>query len=109
MKSEPSNYSIDELKKDKKALWDGVRNYQARNFMMNEMKKGDLILFYHSNVKPPVKPSVVGLAQVTKEKQVDPTAFDKASSYYDPKSSEDKPRWWCVEIAYVKHFKKDVS
>jgi len=109
MKSEPSTYSLKDLKEDKKALWDGVRNYQARNFMIRDMKKGDLILFYHSSIRPPQNPGVVGLAKVVREKQIDPTAFDKKSPFYDSKSSPEKPRWWCVEIAYVKSFKKEVN
>ncbi len=109
MKSEPDTYSLEDLKKDKKALWDGVRNYQARNFMMKDMKKKDLILFYHSNLKPPKIPGIVGLAQVSREKQIDPTAFDKKSPYYDPLSHPDEPRWWCVEISYIKSFKTEVS
>ena len=102
MKSEPDVYSIDTLKKEKTSLWDGVRNYQARNFMMKEMKVGDQVLFYHSNSKPP---GVAGLATISKAAVPDPTQFDKKSKYYDPKSSEDNPRWHCVEVKYKKKFK----
>lgn len=102
MKSEPDVFSIDQLKKDKTSLWDGVRNYQARNFMMKDMKKGDLILFYHSNATPP---GVAGLAVVSKEAVPDPTAFDKKSKYYDAKSSPEEPRWFCVEVKYKQTFK----
>ena len=106
MKSEPSTYSIQDLKKSKKDLWDGVRNYQARNFMMNDMQIGDEILFYHSNAKPP---GIVGLARVSKKAKPDPTAFDPKSKYYDPKSSKKNPRWFCVEVAFKSLFKEIIS
>jgi predicted RNA-binding protein with PUA-like domain len=102
MKSEPDVFSIDQLKKDKKTLWDGVRNYQARNFMVKEMKMGDRILFYHSNAKPP---GVAGLAKISKPAVPDPTQFNKKSEYFDPKSSEENPRWFCVEVSFDKKFK----
>lgn len=102
MKSEPETYSIDDFKNEKTTWWEGVRNYQARNFM-RDMKKGDLVLFYHSNANPP---AIVGLATVSKEAQPDKSAFDKKSSYYDPKSTPENPRWFCVEIAFQKKFKK---
>lgn len=106
MKSEPDVFSIDDLKQKKTTMWDGVRNYQARNFMMKDMEKGDQVLFYHSNTKPP---GVAGLATVSKEAQPDVTAFDKNSEYYDSKSTEEKPRWFCVEVKYSKKFNKYVS
>ena len=106
MKSEPDVYSIDTLKKEKKSLWDGIRNYQARNFMINDMEVGDQVLFYHSNAKPP---GVAGLAVVSKEAQVDPTQFDKKSKYFDAKSSKENPRWKCVEVKYKKKFKSYIS
>jgi predicted RNA-binding protein with PUA-like domain len=106
MKSEPDAYSIDQLKSDKTTLWDGIRNYQARNFMMNDMKVGDKVLFYHSNAKPP---GVVGLATVSKPAQPDPTQFDKNSKYYDPKSKKEDPRWHCVEVKFSKKFKQMLS
>lgn len=102
MKSEPDVFSLDQLKKDKKTLWDGVRNYQARNFMMKEMKVGDLVLFYHSNTKPP---GIAGLAKISKEAVPDPTQFDKKSEYFDPKATKADPRWFCVEVQYKKKFK----
>ena len=89
MKSEPDAYSIDTLKNDGVTLWDGIRNYQARNFM-RKMNKGDKIFFYHSNCKPP---GIVGLMEVTDLNVVDPTQFDKDSKYFDPKSKPDNPRW----------------
>ena len=97
MKSEPTTYSIDHLKKDKKTIWDGVRNYQARNFMMQDMKVGDTVLFYHSNAEPP---GVSGVAKISKAAIPDPTQFDKKSKYFDPKATKEKPRWFCVEIAF---------
>jgi predicted RNA-binding protein with PUA-like domain len=106
MKTEPNVYSINDLKKDKKALWDGVRNYQARNFMRDEMKVGDQVLIYHSNSDPS---AVVGVAEVTKTAQVDPEAFNKKSPYFDPKSQKDNPRWFCVEVKYKKTLKKPIS
>jgi len=106
MKSEPDVYSIDSLKKEKKCLWDGIRNYQARNFMMKDMEVGDQVLFYHSNHKPP---GIAGLAVVSKEAQPDPTQFDKKSKYFDAKSSKENPRWHCVEVKYKKKFKNYIS
>lgn len=106
MKSEPDVFSIDTLKKQKKSLWDGVRNYQARNFMMKDMQVGDKILFYHSNATPP---GIAGLAEVIKEAVPDPTALDKKSKYYDEKSTKEKPRWFCVEVKFKKKFKNFIS
>lgn len=103
MKSEPDAFSIDDLKSKKTSLWDGVRNYQARNFMMNDMKPGDEVLFYHSSTKPP---GVAGLATVAKAAVPDPTAQDKRSKYYDPKASPEKPIWFCVEVKFKKKFKE---
>ena len=106
MKSEPLTYSIDRLKEEKKTLWDGVRNYQARNFMMNDMKVGDLVLFYHSNANPP---GVVGVATINGTAVPDPSQFDKKSQYFDPKSKREKPRWFCVEVGFKRKFKNFVS
>ncbi len=106
MKSEPSNYSIKDLQKDKKALWDGVRNYQARNFMMNDMNVGDEVLFYHSLGNPP---GITGLAAISKRAQPDLTALDKKSKYYDAKSTLENPRWYCVEVIFKKIFKKFIT
>ena len=101
MKSEPEAYSIDTLKKDGVTLWDGIRNYQARNFM-RRMAIGDKVFFYHSNCKPP---GIVGLMEVIDLNIVDPTQFQKESRYYDPKSSQENPRWDCVKVKYL--FKAD--
>ena len=97
MKSEPDAYSIDSLKKDVETLWDGIRNYQARNFM-RKMVKGDKVFFYHSNCKPP---GIVGLMEVIELNIVDPTQFQKDSKYFDPKSIPERPRWDCVKVKYV--------
>ena len=102
MKSEPNTYSIDDLKKDAKTIWDGVRNYQARNFMMRDMQVGDTVLFYHSSADPS---GVSGIAKVSRKALPDPTQFDKKSKYYDPKSTKEKPRWYCVEVSYQEKFK----
>ena len=97
MKSEPEAYSIDTLKKDRVTLWDGIRNYQARNFM-RKMALGDKVFFYHSNCKPP---GIVGFMEVIDLNIVDPTQFQTDSVYYDPKSSLEKPRWDCVKVKYL--------
>ena len=97
MKSEPDAYSIDTLKKDGVTLWDGIRNYQARNFM-RRMAIGDKIFFYHSNCKPP---GISGFMEVIDLNIVDPTQFQKGSKYYDPKSSHENPRWDCVKVKYL--------
>jgi len=97
MKSEPDAYSIDTLKNDEVTLWDGIRNYQARNFMRN-MNKGDKVFFYHSNCKPP---GIVGLMEVIDLNIVDPTQFDQDSKYFDPKSKPENPRWDCVKVKYL--------
>ena len=98
MKSEPDVYSIDNLAQDGTTLWDGVRNYQARNHM-RAMERGDLVLFYHSRSHPP---AVAGVAKVVKKAYPDPTQFDRRSKYHDPKSDKEAPRWWLVDIKYVK-------
>ena len=105
MKSEPYAYSIDTLRNDKVTLWDGIRNYQARNFMRN-MKKGDQVFFYHSNCKPP---GIVGLMEVIDLNIVDPTQFDEDSKYFDPKSNPQNPRWDCVKVKYVSKSNKILS
>lgn len=106
MKSEPDAFSIDHLKRDKSSWWDGVRNYQARNFMMNDMRVGDQILFYHSSTNPP---GIVGLAEVSRPAEPDLTAQNKNSKYYDPKASPEKPIWYCVQVKYRKKFKQMLS
>ena len=105
MKSEPNVYSIDHLRQDKRTAWNGVRNYQARNHM-RAMKKGDLVLFYHSSAEPT---GVAGIAKVVKEAYPDPTQFDAKSEYHDPKSSKDDPRWWLVDVGFVERFGEPVT
>ena len=108
MKSEPETFSIEDLKKSPKQTtgWDGVRNYQARNFMRDAMKVGDQVLFYHSSCKVP---GVVGIAEVVREGYPDDTAWDKKSDYYDPKSSSENPRWYRVDIQLKEIFPKIVT
>ena len=105
MKSEPDVYGIHDLARDQTELWDGVRNYQARNFLTS-MAVGDLAFFYHSNTKPP---GIVGLAKIVEANVVDPTQFDPAHKYYDPKSSPDKPRWHTVVVGYVETFPTGIT
>lgn len=95
MKSEPDVFSYDDLVRVKREGWDGVRNYQARNYM-RVMKRGDLVVFYHSNATPP---GVAGIAKIVKEAEPDPTQFDISSKYFDPKSPLDNPRWDWVTVA----------
>ena len=106
MKCEPSSYSIDDLARDKTTYWDGVRNFQARNFMRDTMKKGDQVLFYHSNAEPS---GVAGIAKIQKEGYPDFTAWDKKDIHFDPKSTKEKPLWSMVDVAFVQKFKNFVS
>ena len=106
MKSEPSSFSIDDLKAQKSTLWDGVRNYQARNFMMNEMTAGDQILFYHSSADPT---AAVGIAEVSAPAEPDLTALDSKSKYFDPKATPGNPIWYCVRIKFKSKFRRPVS
>jgi predicted RNA-binding protein with PUA-like domain len=108
MKSEPDVFSFADLKARPKQTepWDGVRNYQARNFMRDAMQVGDQILFYHSNTKPP---GVAGIAEVASAPYPDPTAFDPESDYYDPKSDPDAPRWMLVDVRFKADLKRLVS
>lgn len=106
MKSEPDTYSIDDLKKDGRAEWDGIRNYQARNFMRDSMSIGDQVLFYHSNTQVP---GVVGLAEVCSAPYPDPTQFNVQSKYFDSKSSTEKPRWVLVDVCFKTLFDNVVT
>ncbi len=106
MKSEPDEYSINDLARDKQAPWFGVRNYQARNFMRDTMRIGDEVLFYHSSCP---EPGVVGLARVASTPYPDETQFDQGSPYYDPKATRERPRWMLVEVKFVRKFKRTVS
>jgi len=100
MKSEPDVYSIEDLARDGSTHWEGVRNYSARN-NMRKMARGDLVLFYHSNAKPP---GVVGIARVVKTAYSDPDQWNQRSKYYDPNSTKDNPRWSMVDVDFVEQF-----
>lgn len=106
MKSEPETYSIDDLARQRRTCWDGVRNFQARNMMRDEMRVGDIVLFYHSNAKPP---GIVGLARVSREGYPDHTAWDPKSDYYDPKASPDNPLWFMVDVEFVEKLPNMIS
>lgn len=101
MKSEPDVYSIDDLARDGKTAWTGVRNYQARNFMRDAMQIGDLIFFYHSNATPP---GIAGLARVASAPYADPLQFDKKSEYYDARATRESPVWFLVDVAFERKF-----
>ena len=106
MKSEPSVYSIGDLQRDGSTSWEGVRNYQARNFMRDDIRLGDGVLFYHSNAKPM---GIYGVAEVVREAYPDDTAFDPNSRYYDAKSDSAKPTWLMVDVGYVRTFKTPIT
>ena len=105
MKSEPNAYSIQDLRRETKTLWDGIRNYQARNFMRS-MKVGDQAFFYHSNTKPP---GIVGLMEIIQTNLIDPYQFDESSKYFDEKSNKESPRWDCVKTKYICEFKNMIT
>lgn len=105
MKSEPSVYSYDDLRRDKTTSWNNVRNFKARNFL-KAMKAGDEAFFYHSNAEPPC---IVGTMRVVKEAYPDDTQFDKASEYFEPRATREKPYWYVVDVAYDKPFAKPVT
>lgn len=106
MKSEPNDYCLDDLKKDKKILWTGVRNFQARNFMIHEMSVGDLAFFYNSNGEPS---GITGVIKISRPATADPTQFDPKSMYYEAKARPEKAVWECVEVSYQETFAKIVS
>lgn len=108
IKSEPDAFSIDDLKNcpGKKDHWDGIRNYQARNFMRDDMKKGDQVLFYHSNCK---EPGIVGIAEIVSDAYPDHTAFDANEKYFDPKSDPENPRWLMVDVRYKRKTRRLIS
>jgi predicted RNA-binding protein with PUA-like domain len=109
MKSEAGCYSIDGLKNDGATAWQGVRNYQARNFMMNDMKLGDTVFFYHSNGTKQNPAGIYGIARVASVAKVDESQFDKNDEHFDPKSKKEKPLWYCVDIKFVKKLKNPVT
>lgn len=106
MKSEPGEYSIDDLKRDKVEPWDGVRNYQARNMMRDDMKKGDSAFMYHSNCN---EIGIVGIMTVARESYPDHTAFDREDKHYDPKSDPENPRWFMVDVRYKRKLKRTIT
>ena len=106
MKSEPDAYGIDDLERDGREPWDGIRNYQARNMMRDDMRKGDLAFFYHSNC---VEPGIVGTMRIAREAYPDDTQFDPKSKYYDPKSDPDNPRWLMRDVKYRRKTKRLIS
>ena len=103
LKSEPGDYAIDDLARDRRDWWTGIRNYQARNFMMREMQIGDGALFYHSNC---AAPGVYGVARIAAAAAPDQTQFDPESKYYDPRATAEKPRWFCVQIEFVRKLRQ---
>lgn len=108
MKSEPDAFSIDDLQQrpGQTEHWDGVRNYQARNMMRDQMKIGDQVFFYHSNC---ALPAIVGIAEVVKESYPDFTAFDPNNKHFDPKSKPDKPTWFMVDVRFVRKLRRPIS
>ena len=108
MKSEPDTFGIDDLaaRPGQTEPWDGVRNYQARNMMRDEMRVGDSVFFYHSNCD---QPGIVGIAEVAREAYPDHTAFDPDAKYYDPKSDPQNPRWFMVDLRYVRHLRHNIT
>jgi predicted RNA-binding protein with PUA-like domain len=106
MKSEPDTYSIDDLKSFNIDHWDGIRNYQVRNFFRDTMQVGDQAFFYHSNCK---EPGIVGLMEIASEAYPDHTAFIKGEKYFDAKSDPDQPRWLMVDVKYQRHLKRKIT
>jgi predicted RNA-binding protein with PUA-like domain len=108
MKSEPEEFSFEDLRNapGRSTHWDGVRNYQARNFMRDDMKPGDLVFYYHSNTEVP---GIIGLAEVCSEPYPDHTAFDPNDKHFDAKSDPENPRWMMVDIRYKRKLKKEIS
>ncbi|PPU54799.1 EVE domain-containing protein [Xanthomonas dyei] len=106
MKSEPDTFSIDDLERVGTEPWNGVRNYQARNFMRDGMQVGDGVLFYHSNCKVP---GIVGIAKVASAAYPDDTQFDPTSDYHDPKANREDPRWMLVDVAFERKLKRTIS
>lgn len=108
IKSEGECYSIDDLKKDKKVAWEGVRNFQARNFML-DMQVGDVAFFYHSNGTKENPTGIYGIAKVSKKAHTDESQFNPKDEHYDPKSKKEKPTWQCVDVTFVKKFKEPIA
>ena len=106
MKSEPETYSIDDLKEFQTDHWDGIRNYQVRNFFRDQMKIGDKAFFYHSNCK---EPGIVGLMEIASVAYPDHTAFDSKEKYFDVKSDPGNPRWLMLDVNYIRHTKRNIT
>ncbi|MEE7560551.1 EVE domain-containing protein [Xanthomonas sp. Kuri4-2] len=106
MKSEPDAFSIDDLERVGTEPWNGVRNYQARNFMRDDMRVGDGVMFYHSNCKVP---GIVGLATVASAAYPDETQFDPGSDYHDPKATREQPRWMLVDVAFDRKLRRTLA
>ena len=106
LKTEPSSYSIDDLKRDKKTSWGGVRNFQARNIIRDNMKKGDVCIIYHSSCEIP---SAVGVAEIMTNPYPDPLQFESSSDYFDATAKKENPRWFCVDILFKEKFKNPLS
>jgi len=106
MKNEPEDYSINDLKRDKTEPWDGIRNYQVRNMIRDDMRIGDLAFFYHSNCDVP---GIYGLMTISSNAYPDHTAFDKKAKYYDVKSRKEKPTWLMVDVKYKRKMKKIIT
>lgn len=106
MKSEPDVFGIEHLERRKREPWDGVRNYQARNMLRDEMRPGDLAFFYHSNCE---EPGIVGIMEILRTGLPDPTQFDPESKYYDPKSDPDNPRWYLVEVGFKRRLRRTLT
>jgi predicted RNA-binding protein with PUA-like domain len=106
MKSEPDEFSIDDLARVGTEPWTGVRNYQARNFMWKQMRVGDGVFFYHSNA---AVPGIHGLARVASTPYPDPTQFEPGSDYFDPKSRREEPRWWLIDVGFERRLARAIS
>ena len=108
MKSEPDEFSIDDLRRSRagKEPWDGVRNYQARNMIRDDMRPGDQAFFYHSNCE---EPGIVGIMKIASKAYPDPTAFDPRDKHYDPKSDPDNPRWFLVDVAFERKLARTIT
>ena len=106
MKSEPDVYSIDDLERDGREMWDSIRNYQARNMMRDDMRIDDKVFFYHSNCK---EPAIAGISRVVSEPYSDPTQFDQKSKYFDPKSTPEEPRWILVDVEFVRKLAQPIT
>lgn len=108
LKSEPGEFSIDDLEQrpGQTESWDGVRNYQARNLMRDQMRLGDLAFFYHSNCE---LPGIVGIAEIVREARPDPTAFDPLHKHYDPKSRPEQPAWLMVDVRFVRKLARTIA